>query len=78
MEPTEQVNHGSHKTVIIASIAAVMVLVAVTYGIFLVRQAEKPATAVEVEQTATSGDGVIVGEDAEASGGKYIQFEPKQ
>lgn len=67
------------RIIIFTAIAfAVLILGGVAYGLLMLRQSQQPVTSVEVEQTATTGDGVIVGEDAEASGGKYIQFEPKQ
>lgn len=77
MEAT-QAKHSSPRTIIIACAVAAIILGGVAYGFVLMQQAQKPSSAVEVEQSAATGDGIIVGEDADASGGKYIQFEPKQ
>ena len=63
---------------ILAAILGVLLLVGIGYGIVMLFN-QKPASSVEIEQGQAAGNGpVTVGDDPNASGGKYIQFDPKQ
>lgn len=72
----KSINSRQKKLIIL--ILLIVVLAVISYFIFFMPKKGHEAS-VEIEKGQTSGNGpVIVGEDPEASGGKYIQFEPKE
>lgn len=75
MTAKDLVMNGFKKKMVISGVV-LSVLAGSAIGIALLRVSNQPATSFEVEDGAPTGDGVTIKEDASASGGKYIQFDP--
>jgi len=69
--------HAHKKNVVIAAAATLVILIAGCAVV--VSRASSPYISAEPEGGTVGGNGpVTTGSDATASGGKYVQFTPKQ